>query len=165
MRSILIGAMALGAACSQPVATVAPSGGPATVAAAFMQAVADSNLRQMGELWGTSRGPAASTNTPQNWGQRVAVMYAYLKGGTARIVSEGDPAVSRGDRRDVLVELTRGACVKTVPFTMVRTRDGGWLVNAIDLNAAGAPGRPCEPSSIQQPPPPPPPPSDRAVIR
>ena len=159
MRPILIAAVVFGAACSKPVQTVAPSGGPAMVAAAFLQAVADSNLSQMGELWGTSRGPAASTNNPSNWGQRVAVIHSYLKGGRARVIGEGDPALAKGDRRQVLVELTRGTCVRTVPFTMVRTRDGGWLVNSVDLNAAGTPSRPCSPSSAGTPP------SDRAFIR
>jgi hypothetical protein len=136
------------------VAPVTPVGGPSAVAAAFMQAVADSNLTQMGSLWGTNRGPAASTNVPSNWAQRVVVMHAYLKGGTARVLGEADPSLSREDRRQVLVELTRRGCVKRVPFTMVRTRDGGWLVNEVDLNAAGVPGRPCETPPAGTPPPP-----------
>jgi hypothetical protein len=131
-------------------------GGASAVAAAFMRAVADSNFTQMGALWGTGRGPAATTNSPSNWAQRIAVMHSYLKGGTARVLSEADPSLTRDDRREVLVELTRGGCVKTVPFTMIRTRDGSWLVNAVDLNAAGVPGRPCATPPAATPPPPPP---------
>lgn len=134
-----------GCSSSPPVRAVSPSGGPAVVAAAFMQAVADSNLTQMGSLWGTERGPASVTNSPSNWIQRITVMHAYLKGGTARVLSEGDPALARNNRREVLVELRRGDCVATIPFAMVQARDGSWLVNAIDLNAAGTPGRSCAP--------------------
>ncbi len=152
MRSLLaVGVVALVACSSNPKPeSLAPSAGPAAVAAAFMQAVSDSNLTQMGSLWGTDRGPAATTNTPSNWGQRIAVIQAYLKGGTSRVLGLGDPALSKQGRRQVLVELNRGGCTKTVPFTMVQTKDGAWLVNVIDLNAAGVPGRPC--GSTSQPP-------------
>jgi hypothetical protein len=125
------------------VEPVGPSGAPAAIAAAFMQAVADSNLTQMGELWGTARGPAASTNRPPDWAQRVAVMHAYLKGGTAKVVGEGDPSTATADRRQILVELSRSGCVKTVPFTLIKTKQGSWLVNSVDLNAAGTPSKPC----------------------
>ena len=144
----------IGCSSSGPVQTVSPAGGPTLVAAAFMQAVADSNLSQMGALWGTERGPASTTNTPSNWRQRVTVMQAYLQGGTARVVSEGDPAMSQNNRRDVMVELKRSGCTSTIPFTMVRTRDGAWLVNAVDLTAAGVPGRPCGGNTSGTPPPP-----------
>lgn len=151
MRSLLAAGVVvlLGCSSSSP-ANVSPVAGPAAVAAAFMQAVADSNLTQMGALWGTSRGPAATTNSPPDWAQRITVIHAYLKGGTSRVLGEGDPALSKNNRRQVLVELTRGGCTKTVPFTMLRTNDGAWIVGAIDLNAAGVPGRPC--GSTTQPP-------------
>jgi hypothetical protein len=113
------------------------------VAAAFMQAVADSNLAQMAQLWGTSKGAAAVTNSPPNWGQRIAVMHSYLKGGSAKVIGEGDPSTAKSDRRQILVELSRNGCVKTVPVLLVLTKQGSWLVNSVDLNAAGAPGKPC----------------------
>jgi len=113
------------------------------VAAAFMRAVADSNLTQMAELWGTSKGSAAATGQPADFLQRIAVMQLYLRGATTKVLGNG-PVPGSGDRRQVMLELTRGGCVKQVPFTMVRTKDGAWLVNAVDLNAAGNPAKPCE---------------------
>lgn len=147
-------AAALVASCSTKVqqVVVAPSSAaaPTAVAAAFMQAVSDSNLPQMGELWGTAKGSAAVTNTPPNWVQRVGVIQAYLRGGTTRILGENLAGGKQG-RREILVELTRGGCVKTVPFTMILTKQGTWLVNAIDLNAAGVPGRSCQPGPSGSP--------------
>lgn len=142
-----LAAIAVVAGCTtkvQPVA-VAPvsAAAPAAVAAAFMQAVADSNLPHMGELWGTAKGPASTTNTPANWVQRVGVIQAYLRGGKSRVMGENIASAKEG-RREILVELTRGSCVKTVPFTMVLTKQGSWVVNAIDLNAAGVPGKSCQ---------------------
>jgi hypothetical protein len=153
VRPILVLAtVACAAGCSKQVAPVTPAVGPAMVAAAFMQAVADSNLAQMAALWGTERGPAAATNVPTNWGQRISIMHAYLKGGASRVLGEGDPALNRDNRRQVLIELNRGGCIKTVPFTMIRTRDGAWIVNAVDLNAAGVPGMPCAKPASGTPP-------------
>lgn len=131
--------------CSTKVETlaVAPATAPAAVASAFLRAVADSNFSQMGDLWGGAKGSAMATNSPSNWLQRVAVMHAYLKGGTAKVVGE-NPGLAKGDRRVLVIELARDGCVKTVPFTMIRTKQGSWLVNAIDLNAAGVPGRSCQ---------------------
>jgi hypothetical protein len=143
-------AIALAGCGGAKVETPAPIAAPAAVAEAFMQAVADSNMSHMAELWGTTRGAAASTNVPNNWPQRISVIHAYLKGGSARILGE-DPGLTKPDRRRILVELTRSGCTKTVPFTMVLTKQGSWLVNAIDLSAAGVPGRPCDPSKPAAP--------------
>lgn len=147
-----LAAVAVVAGCTTSVqqrpATVSPvsAAAPTAVTVAFMQAVADSNLPQMGELWGTAKGSASSTNTPSNWVQRVGVIQAYLRGGTSRVLGENIAGAKEG-RREIMVEITRGTCVKTVPFTLVLTKQGAWVVNAIDLNAAGVPGRACQTSS------------------
>ena len=144
MRPIVLLGLALTVGCGKKaVEVVGPVGAPATIAAAFMQAVADSNFVQMGELWGTNQGSAVATQNPSNWLQRVAVIHAYLKGGAHRILGE-EAGLARKDRRQLMVEINRGGCTRTVPFTMILTKQGSWLVNAIDLNAAGVPGRPCQ---------------------
>lgn len=137
-----VGLFLVGCATKVQTVAVAPSAAPAAVASAFMQAVTDSNFSQMGDLWGTAEGSAVATNKPANWLQRVAVMHAYLKGGVSKVVGE-NPGSAKGERRVLLIELARDGCVKTVPFTMIRTKQGSWLVNAVDLNAAGVPGRSC----------------------
>ncbi|MEO8448743.1 MAG: hypothetical protein ABI647_03075 [Gemmatimonadota bacterium] len=158
VRVLLFG-VALGA-CSKSVqqvnSTAAPMASssmaaPIAVAQAFMQAAADSNLAQMGHLWGTDRGPAATTGIPSDWERRVVVMYSYLRGGSSRIRDDG--TMASGNRRHLLIELSRGGCVKQVPITMVRTSDGAWLVNAVDLNAAGNPNKPCDSGSPSSKPP------------
>jgi hypothetical protein len=97
----------------------------------------------MSELWGTSAGPAAKTNQPSDWERRVAIMRAYLQNESHRVVSdtpEGNP-----NRHAVQVELRRQLCTWTVPFTVIKATDGNWLVNQVDLAAAGNPARPCVP--------------------
>jgi hypothetical protein len=105
-----------------------------------MQAVADSNVAKMASLWGTSRGPASKTGQPPDYERRVAIMRAYLRNDSYRLTSD----LPRADgRRDVQVEIRRHTCTWSVPFVAIRTADGSWLVNQVDLAAAGNPARPC----------------------
>lgn len=113
----------------------------------FMQAVADSNIARMGRYWGTSKGPAAIVNQPADYRQRLSVTQSYLRATPFRVVRI-DPVPNDGDRMSVMVDLDRKdpsgpTCVRQVPFTVVKTGKYGWIVSAIDLNLAGAPGRPC----------------------
>jgi hypothetical protein len=106
----------------------------------FMQAVADSNLAKMATLWGTTNGPAAKTGQPSDYERRIVIMQAYLQNQSFRITSDVPQSPSR---RDLQVELKRHTCTWSVPFVVVKTGDGAWLVNQIDLTAAGNPARPC----------------------
>jgi hypothetical protein len=124
-------------------APVGPANSAKGVVNRFMEAVADSNLTEMSQLWGTVAGPAARTNQPSDWERRIAIMRAYLQNESHRVVSdtpEGGP-----NRHAVQVELRRQLCTWTVPFTAIKASDGNWLVNQVDLAAAGNPARPCVP--------------------
>jgi hypothetical protein len=112
-----------------------------------MQAVADSNFEKMAALWGTANGPAAKTNIPPDYRRRIAVMQAYLRNQSFRIVSDQPQATE--NRRAVQVEIKRETCTWRVPFTAIRITDGSWLVTQVDLAAAGNPSRPCvDPASV-----------------
>jgi hypothetical protein len=105
---------------------------------------ADSHLA-MGQLWGSSNGPAVSYMDPTVLEQRLTIMRVYLDHESYEIVEANSPGMDRaGSSRPVLrVRLKRGGCTPVVPFTMVRYRDG-WLVAEIDLEAAGNPARMCQ---------------------
>jgi hypothetical protein len=143
-RSIVLVAALLAAACgghSAPAAT-APTASADHVVQEFMRAVADSNLAKMAELWGSAKGSAAATHEPSGYQQRVVIMQAYLRGARYRILSD-TPDAGQADRRTLQVELTRDRCVKIVPFGVIRA-GGQWLINQLDLSAAGSPGRACD---------------------
>jgi hypothetical protein len=125
--------------------TVAPTTSGRGAVDAFMQAVADSNLTQMANLWGTAAGPAAKTKQPADWERRVAIMQAYLQNESHRVVSDGPATAGSADRRAVQVEIRRQLCTWMVPFTAIKLGDGTWIVNQVDLTAAGNPARPCVP--------------------
>ena len=89
--------------------TVAPTTSARGAVDAFMQAVADSNLTQMANLWGTSAGPAAKTNQPSDWEKRITVMQAYLQNESHRVMSD-TPAAGDANRHAVQVEIRRQLC-------------------------------------------------------
>lgn len=107
-----------------------------------MDAVADSNLAKMASLWGTASGPASKTNQPPDWQRRVAVMQAYLHNSSFRVT--GDTPATGQTSHDVQVEIRRQSCTWSVPFVVIKLGDGSWLVNQVDLAAAGNPARPCQ---------------------
>lgn len=145
---LLLLVVTLLAACGGGAAgSVSPDAGPVQVVEQFMQAVADSNLTRMAQLWGTSRGPSSQTGQPSDYQRRVGIMHAFLKGFEVRSTSQ----IERQDDRVVLsVALQRSTCGRQVPFTLVRA-GRGWLVTGIELSALGTPGVPC-PGEERRPP-------------
>ena len=138
-----LGSVLLLAACGGASAPPAqPANSASGAVRSFMQAVADSNVVKMANLWGTASGPAARTNQPPDWQRRVAIMQAYLRNDSFRITSDVPEADE--SRRGLLVEIKRRTCTWTVPFTAIKLRGGSWIVTQLDLAAAGNPARPCQ---------------------
>jgi hypothetical protein len=122
---------------------VHPTNTAAGAVESFLQAAADSNVDRMAALWGTARGPAATTHMPSDYERRIVIMQHYLRHETARIVS--DVPETTDNRHNIQVELRRQLCTWVVPFVAIKSTDGAWIVNQVDLTAAGNPSRPCEP--------------------
>ena len=135
------GALILAACGGGSTGQVGPLGTSEAAVREFMAAVQDSNIQRMGRAWGGSSGPAASTNDPSDWEKRLRVVQVYLRGGTFRLTSD-TPMGGDASRRSIQVELTRGSCVRTIPFVAVRSGNG-WLVESVDISAAGNPRNPC----------------------
>ncbi len=148
-RWLLAAALTLAACGGNATSSVAQTRQPEPAANAeaavqqFIEAVADSNLAKMAELWGTAKGSAAQTGQPNDYERRIIIMQAYLRDRRHRLMSNAQEGSDPG-RRIVQVEFRRGDCVKMVPFSMVRTESGDWLVNSIDLALLGAPGGNCD---------------------
>jgi hypothetical protein len=138
-----LGSVLLVAACGGGSAPqTQPANSASGAVRSFMEAVADSNLNKMANLWGTASGPAAKTNQPPDWQRRIGIMRAYLRNDSFRITSDVPEADE--NRRALLVEIKRSSCTWSVPFTAIKTRDGSWIVTQLDLAAAGNPARPCQ---------------------
>ena len=148
-RWLLAAALTLAACGGQASTSVAqnrqpePAGDAEAVVQQFMEAVADSNLAKMAELWGTAKGSAARTRQPSDYERRIVIMQAYLRDRRHRLMSNTQEGADV-NRRIVQVEFRRGDCVKMVPFTVIRSEPGDWIVNSIDLALLGAPGSNCD---------------------
>ncbi|MGH7517968.1 MAG: hypothetical protein ACREOC_10930 [Gemmatimonadales bacterium] len=131
-----------GATAADPTRATAPATSAEGAVRSFLKGVADSNLTVMATHWGGAGGAAVRTNQPPDWEKRMVVMQAYLSKADYRVVSDvgsGSDAASRS----LQVELRRPDCIRVVPFTVIRTSDGSWLVNQVDLASAGSPINPC----------------------
>jgi len=147
VRPMILAGLAALAACGGGTSIaggpVEPAGSSSQALTSFMRAAADSNLARMAELWGSVDGPAARTGKPEGWEKRVIVMQSYLRGDSVRVVTDV-PVSGSDNQRRVIVALYRPGCVKQIPAIVIRARSGGWLVENIDVSAAGNPARPCE---------------------
>lgn len=127
-----------GTGASQP----APIGSAEGAVREFLAAASDSNIARMATVWGNANGPASVTGQPPQWEQRLKVVQFYLRGGTWTVL-DNRPEQGNEARRDLSMQFTRGSCVKTVPFVAVKSSHGGWLVESVDVTAAGNPLQPC----------------------
>lgn len=161
MAHLRIALLVLGAALAGPprLAAQAPAS-PEEAVNAFMQAVADSNMGRMLQLWGTEKGSAARTKQPPDYEKRIYVMYSYLRGSKHRI-SGVQPDTSDPKRRSMLVEFKRNDCAAQARVRAAKSKDEGWLVNWIDLAAVGTPGRQCGDGQAPEQPAPAPAPSGK----
>ena len=137
----LAGVLLVVSACGGSPPGLAPAS-PEAAVRTFMNAVKAGSLSGMGEMWGSSNGPAAGRMPAQELEQRLVVIRTYLAHETFEMLPPSGGSIPTADRRVVEVRLTRKGCTPVVPFTLVRYGQG-WLVSEIDLAAAGNPERSC----------------------
>ena len=130
---------------SNPSTLPATSADPQLAVQSFMQAVNDTNLVAMGQLWGTEQGPAANRMPRDELEKRLIIMQRYLSNNSFEVqpAQPGTVLPQSNAEQFYSVRFVRSdGCARTVPFTVVRSGNG-WLVSDIDLSQAGTPGRPC----------------------
>jgi len=139
--------LAMGVGCggggSSSSALSPASADPQLAIQTFMQAVNDTNLVTMAQLWGTTKGPAADRMPRDELEKRLVIMQRYLSNVSFEVQAArpGRVLPQSADEQFYNVRLVRlDGCTKTVPFTVVRSGNG-WLVSDIDLAQAGTPGR------------------------
>jgi hypothetical protein len=135
-RHLVILALGAAFACGGRHANVAPApSAPAETVDQFLAAVNANDLDRMASLWGDARGPSNVVNafpvTERN--KRLTIMQRLLQSDAHQVVGTdvGNPEQTR-----LSVLITVGTRRFAVPFTMVQSRYGGWLVKEIGLDAA-----------------------------
>jgi hypothetical protein len=141
--------LALGVGCgggSSPSVLSPASADPQLAVQTFMQAVNDTNLVTMAQLWGTEKGLAAGRMPRDELEKRLIIMQRYLSNASFEVqpAQAGRVLPRNAEQQFYSVQLLRSnGCAKTVPFAVVRSGTG-WLISDIDLVQAGTPGRPCK---------------------
>jgi hypothetical protein len=131
------------AACGgKQVATGSLPSDPTAAVEQFLAGVDANDVRAMSRVWGSSKGPAANWMDADEMQKRLSVVRSYLVH-ESYVIEPGEPVRGiKSGERTIRVQLTRLGCRPVVPFTVLRVGDG-WLVSAIDLEAAGNPARQC----------------------
>lgn len=116
---------------------------PSAAVQEFMQAVSDSNLQRVAELWGTSKGPASRTHVPQTYQKQIVIIQAMIR----RVAVQTLGVVPAKDgMRTVTTQLTgQGGCKVTIPVNVAKAKEG-WLVHDFRLDDAADVNRPCQAS-------------------
>ncbi|PYO68376.1 MAG: hypothetical protein DMD69_07035 [Gemmatimonadetes bacterium] len=144
-RPTLLVALASLACGSSGSLTPAPQSLNETLAQ-FMSAVKANDLKRMGALWGTERGPAGAWMKAEEMNQRLAVIQRYLNHAGYRVVEGPLPVPAQDNQRSFRVELQRSnGCNVVLPIDLIRARSGTWLVLDVHLDVAGNPAAGCKP--------------------
>jgi len=140
LRSIPI--LLFAAACAGGSAGPAANRTPETTVKAFLAAARDTNVTLMATYWGGPSGPAAQTKEPQGYEKRIEIMQKYLMNDSAKVAAVGT-VVEHPDQVMVTMRIYRAKCQNLVPFVAGKWK-ALWLIQNVDLTAAGNPARPCD---------------------
>jgi hypothetical protein len=110
--------------------------GPALVIERFMRAVNSEpkDLLTMGSLFGTRDGPISERDPRAQVEQRMFAIATVLHHDDYEIVREQQVPGRTQEATQLLVRIKAGAKEHTVPFTMVRYKDGAWLIEQIGID-------------------------------
>ena len=134
-RHLVILALGAAVACRHQAPVAPLPATPGETVEAFLTAANASNLERMAGLFGDENGPVSQTrrNSDQVRNQQMTI-FQHLLHGESHEVTATD--LTSADKPKISVAITQGTRRFTVPFTMVRARQGGWLVWQIDLTPA-----------------------------
>ena len=139
IRPLAFVLLAISAACASggaaPVAGPGPATAPAQVVEQFMRLVATRDYARMGAIFGTREGPI-NTRDPGPQVERRMYAIANILQNERFVIRAEQPIPGRGpDAEQLTVQITQQGRVLDVPFVVVRTAAGAWLVEQVDLEA------------------------------
>lgn len=140
LLSVIIATLAVSACVKEEVIprTGATSGvGPTLVIEQFMRALntEPKDLGAMGRLFGTKDGPIGERDPRPQVEQRMFAIATVLHHDDYEIVREQQVPGRSDEATQLFVRISAGKNSNTVPFTLVRYKDRGWLIEQIGLDA------------------------------
>jgi len=113
--------------------------GPALVVEQFMRAANARDLQAMARLFGTSKGPVATLYPKTEVEQRMALFADELKHQDFEVTSEQSVPGRSDEARQLTVRIKKEDRNYSVPFTLVRYKDNGWLIEQFRLDVLTGP--------------------------
>ncbi|HUH13260.1 MAG TPA: hypothetical protein VMK65_09125 [Longimicrobiales bacterium] len=131
----------LSAGCVTHTSTVeqAPTGeavAATLVVERFLQAVNANDIQTMARLFGTRDGSITGRDPQAEVEQRMFTLASYLRYEDYSLAGERVVPGRIGEAIQIMtaLRLTGRSTPARVPFTLVRSRDGGWLVEQIGVD-------------------------------
>jgi hypothetical protein len=111
-----------------------PAGTPAEAVEQFMQLATANSYVQMGYVFGTHEGPIIRRDPEPQVERRMYAIANILKNERFVIRSQAPiPGRASTEAMQLTVQLTQNGQRKDVPFVVVHTNNGAWLVEQVDL--------------------------------
>jgi hypothetical protein len=139
MVTLMLAALTVSACVKEQVVVPARASsgvGPALVVEQFMRALNSEpkDLATMGRLFGTKEGPIADRDPKAQVEQRMFAIATVLHHDDYEVLREQQVPGRTGEATQLLVRVKSGERANTVPFTMVRYKDGAWLIEQIGID-------------------------------
>jgi hypothetical protein len=131
---LLVVLAAVACAGSQGVRTPASeSPGPALLVERFLRAANANDLDTMTQLFGSRDRTIVQLEGRTQGEQRMYVLASLLRHDDWALQGQRTVPGELLDATDLLVELRQGPRSTVVPFKVVRRKDGGWIIERIDV--------------------------------
>lgn len=117
----------------QPRGPLVASPGPTLVVERFLQAANQNDLDTMMALFGTADGPAYERDGVDATEERMFALASLLRHQDYEIAGTRIVPGRTRDATQVVVRMRFGQREVTVPYTLVLNRDGGWMVEQVDV--------------------------------
>lgn len=137
---VVAACMALGACTTRQAGGVDGTSAvaPTLVVERFLRAANANDLGTMAQLFGTRDGSVLKRDSRAEVEKRMYLMANILKHEDFRFAGEGIvPGRSREATR-LLIDVRRMGSNYMVPFTLVRSEKGGWMIEQIELEVITA---------------------------
>jgi hypothetical protein len=132
VRRLLAVALVLSACRTVPVGVVPGATSPRGAVEHMLAAARSQDLQGISAVWGDENGLTRDRTDRAEVESRTFIIACVLKSDSQKV---GEPSSAGNGRFLVPADLTQGRNSGSTRFTTVRTKEGRWLVQDVDLPA------------------------------
>jgi len=120
--------------CVTRTTSTASALAPAMVVERFLRAANSNDLDTMARLFGTRDGPIAQRESRKNADDWMFALASVLRHTDYQILNEQIVPGRRQEATQLVVRLSIGELRYDLPFTLVQSKDDGWLIENIPVD-------------------------------